>query len=222
MGYGDKQIHRVSGMILRPDFYRPGPLDRRVQRQRLGLDADATTGVVMFGGHGSTTMRRIAAQLPEVPLILLCGHNARLATALRELPAAAPRVVVEHTSDVAHYLRLGDFFIGKPGPASISEALQCGLPVIVARNAWTLPQERFNTDWVREQRIGLVLKSFGAIREAVAELRTRLPELAANVRKQENRALFELPEIFDELLRTNLQAQPWTPRQFEADVVGAA
>jgi UDP-N-acetylglucosamine:LPS N-acetylglucosamine transferase len=220
MGYRDGQIHRVSGMILRPDFYAPAPHDRRARRQQLGLDAGAATAVVMFGGQGSTTMLRIATQLHDVPLILLCGHNARLANTLRALPAAAPRVVVEHTADVAHYMRLGDFLIGKPGPGCISEALQCGLPVIVARNAWTLPQERFNTNWVREQGVGLVLKSFGTIREAVAELRARLPEFSANVHKEQNRALFELPEIFDDLLDISSTACPWRPEQFEVGALG--
>ena len=65
-------------------------------------------------------------------------------------------MVVGYTTDVAHYLRLADFFIGKPGPGSLSEALHCGLPVIVTRNAWTMPEERYNTDWVREQ-VGITL-----------------------------------------------------------------
>ena len=35
------------------------------------------------------------------------------------------------------------------------------LPVIIERNSWTLPQERYNADWVREKEVGIVrLKSF--------------------------------------------------------------
>ena len=48
---------------------------------------------------------------------------------------------------------LSDFFIGKPGPGSISEAIQMKLPVIIERNSWTLPQERYNADWVRRNRL---------------------------------------------------------------------
>ena len=51
-------------------------------------------------------------------------------------------------------MRLADFFIGKPGPGCLSEAVQLGLPVITIRNAWTMPQERYNAQWVREQGLG--------------------------------------------------------------------
>ena len=30
------------------------------------------------------------------------------------------------------------------------------LPVIVERNAWTLPQERYNAEWVRERHAGYI------------------------------------------------------------------
>jgi hypothetical protein len=65
------------------------------------------------------------------------------------------------------YMRMSNFLIGKPGPGSLSEALHMRLPVIVERNAWTLPQERFNTDWVRENGFGIVVKSFRDIVPAV-------------------------------------------------------
>jgi len=195
LGVDESHLHRVSGMILRPGFYRPSVEPRASARKAIGLDEHTPTGVVLFGGHGSSAMIRIAERLGDVPLILMCGHNRRLAARLRAQPAAAPRVVVEYTTDVAHYLRLGDFFIGKPGPGSLSEAMHCGLPVIVTRNAWTMPQERYNTEWVREQGVGLVLPSLASLPEAVARLRADLPQFVARVRRMENRALYEVPPI---------------------------
>jgi hypothetical protein len=220
-GVDDVRIHQTTGMILRPDFYRPPPADRAERRIALGLPADTPTGVVMFGGQGAKVMQRIATLLPGTPLILLCGHNRALAARLRALPATAPRVVVEHTADVAAYLRLGDFFIGKPGPASVSEALHCGLPVIVTRNAWTMPQERYNTDWVREQGVGLVLKSFAGIADAVAEITRHLPEWRARVAGLDNRAVFEVPEIVAGILQAASVARRWAPAQ-QADVVATS
>ncbi len=210
MGCARHRIHRTSGMILRPDFYRGAPVDRSAERIAAGLDADTPTGVVLFGGHGSNVMRRIATELRDTPLILMCGHNRALHDALRALPSAAPRVVVGHTGEVARWMRLGDFFIGKPGPGSVSEALHTGLPVIVTRNAWTMPQERYNTDWVHEQGVGLVLPNFRGIRAAVDRLALQLPGLRANVARLDNRAVFEVPEILARLLggRSDIASTP--------------
>lgn len=199
-GYPAARVHATSGMILRPAFYAPAAADRAAQRTSLGLHATQPVGVVMFGGHGSKVMRSIAQALDDVPLILLCGHNQALLAALRALPARAPRVLVGHTHDVARYLRLADFFIGKPGPGSLSEALHCGLPVIVTRNAATMPQERYNTDWVQAQGVGRVLPSFRGIRAAVDGLLAELPALRANVQRLDNRAVFEVVELLARLL----------------------
>jgi 1,2-diacylglycerol 3-beta-galactosyltransferase len=72
-----------------------------------------------------------------------------------------------------------------------------GLPVMVEQNAWTLPQERYNAEWVREQGVGLVLKSFREIAGAVKELLQ--PENYARYRAaamaQNNRAVFEIPDM---------------------------
>ena len=57
-------------------------------------------------------------------------------------------------------MALADFFIGKPGPGSISEALQFHLPVIVEANSKTLPQERYNAQWVTEKHFGVAVDSF--------------------------------------------------------------
>ena len=62
------------------------------------------------------------------------------------------------TSQVPFYMAISDFFIGKPGPGSVSEAVAMKLPVIVERNAWTLPQERYNADWILENHLGLVVR----------------------------------------------------------------
>ncbi|MFZ5489491.1 MAG: glycosyltransferase [Thiomonas sp.] len=200
-GFAAEKVHATSGMIIRPDFYaQPVGFDRAARLQALGFDPRRPVGVVMFGGHGSRSMLAIAERLSDVQLIFMCGHNARLAARLRALPATAPRHVMGFTSAVAEVMRLGDFFIGKPGPGSLSEALHLGLPVIVTRNAWTMPQERYNTDWVRENGFGMVLPSFRAIETALPAFLDDLAASRARVAAYRNRAVFEVPQILQDVL----------------------
>jgi 1,2-diacylglycerol 3-beta-galactosyltransferase len=204
-------VHRVQGMILRPAFHAAADaaalaatgFDRRAERLRLGLPADEPVGLVLFGGAGSRVMRSIAQRLPHTPLVLMCGRNDTLARTLRAEAAgsAAPRVVVAFTPDVAHWMRLADFFIGKPGPGSISEAVQMGLPVIVTRNAWTMPQERWNTEWVRQQGVGVVHRSFRTVDAAVQQITADLPRWRRRVQAVRNDAVFEVPQVLEGLLR---------------------
>jgi len=199
-GCDPARVHRSSGMVIRPDFYRPLDIDRATERARLGLDPGRPVGVVLFGGHGSTAMLTIARQLPDVQLLLLCGHNAVLAQRLRALNPSAAQQVVGFTSEMRRHLALGDFFIGKPGPGSLSEALQQGLPVLTVRNAWTMPQERYNTDWVRATRVGLVGSNWRQVRPLVDALLDGLPQYRAAVQQLHNRAVFEVPDILARIL----------------------
>jgi UDP-N-acetylglucosamine:LPS N-acetylglucosamine transferase len=200
LGHSEDRVHASSGMILRPEFYRPATLDRAEEQRRLGLDPQRPTGLVLFGGHGSKAMLGIAERLSNTQLILVCGHNQALAERLRAQPSTARHVVIGFSSDIPAWMRLADFFIGKPGPGSVSEAVQLGLPVIVVNNAWTMPQERYNADWVREQRLGIVMGSFRGVDSAVAQLLDGLDAYRARVDRIQNRALFEIPDILARVL----------------------
>ncbi len=116
-----------------------------------------------------------------------------------------PRLIEGFTTNVPYYMQLSDFFIGKPGPGSIAEALEMGLPVIVERNAWTLPQERYNATWVQEKQVGLVVRNFDTIADDVARLleRQTFADFQCNAKKMHNRALFEIPEILSRILQTS-------------------
>jgi 1,2-diacylglycerol 3-beta-galactosyltransferase len=99
-------------------------------------------------------------------------------------------------------MAISDFFIGKPGPGSISEALQFHLPVIVECNGRTLPQERYNAQWVTENRMGIVLRSFRDIARGVEKLLepTTFDDVRTNAATYLNRALLEIPGFLDQIL----------------------
>lgn len=206
MGHPEDRVHLVSGMILHPRFYEPVEVDRAGARKEAGLDPELPTGLVLFGGYGSAQMVNILKDLDEsglsLQLILVSGKNAHVERRLRELKTRMPKHVVGFTREVPRYMAMSDFFIGKPGPGSVSEALHMGLPVLTVSNAWTLPQERYNAVWLEEHGLGLVLKSYSRVREAVGTLLegSRLAEMRAAAGRLENRAVFEIPEILDRIL----------------------
>ena len=205
IGHQEDRIFRASGMILHPRFYEPGIENRIAERGRLGLRPDLPTGLVLFGGHGSNAMLKIAERLDhsslELQLIFICGKNKKLASALRARKWRVPCFVEEFTTRVNTYMQLADFFIGKPGPGSVSEALAMHLPVIVECNAWTLPQERYNAEWVSEKQVGTVVRNFNGIDGAIARLiePATLERYRANVAALNNRAVFEIPTMLEEI-----------------------
>ena len=206
MEHARGRVYETSGMVLKPSFYRKPDVDRGVERVKLGLKADVPTGIVMFGGHGSASMLEIAKRLDKastpLQLIFLCGHNLELAKKLRSLGLTKPAAIEGFTTKVDYFMSLADFFIGKPGPGSISEALQFGLPVITEHNARTMPQERYNGTWLVENRMGLVVRDFGEIGTAVEQLlaEATFADLRRNVSAYKNYAIFEVPLILDQIM----------------------
>ena len=206
LGHKDDSIFGTSGMILHPRFYEPQQMDRAAERKKLGLDPDLPTGIVLFGGYGSWKMLRILRRINQtslpVQLILICGKNEKLAQSLRKEKSRIPIHVEGFTTQIPHFMALSDFFIGKPGPGSISEALSKHLPVIIDCNAWTLPQERYNAQWVREKGVGIVVPSHRKTAAAVAELLKpgELDRFRSTAAGMNNQAVFEIPAIFEKLL----------------------
>jgi 1,2-diacylglycerol 3-beta-galactosyltransferase len=206
IGHPPERIFQVSGMILRPPFYQVGTVDRAAERTKLGLEPNVPTALVLFGGEGSNAMYSIAERLGNsqigVQMVMICGRNANLKARLEKLRTRNRIFVEGFTKEIPYYMSLCDFFIGKPGPGSISEALKMNLPVIVEQNAWTLPQERFNAEWVRDQGVGMVLPSFAEIQKAVETMLQpgRLDEMRSRIAQHDNQAVYEVPRIIDQVL----------------------
>jgi 1,2-diacylglycerol 3-beta-galactosyltransferase len=214
-------IHEVSGMILKEAFYRP-PGPDAPSRAGLRLAEDKPTALIMFGGNGSfratqTILGQFEKAGLDVQTIVMCGRNERLADSLKDRPNCA---AVGFVDNVADYMRIADFFIGKPGPGSLSEAVHMGCPVIVERNASTLPQERANVEWVRDKGVGIVVRSFRkdiavAGARMIRDLASYKANIAANI--PDNRAVFEIVDVLEQIAArvpaagSPRQAAPYSP-----------
>jgi UDP-N-acetylglucosamine:LPS N-acetylglucosamine transferase len=206
MGYPARRVLRTSGMIVRPEFYQPLDICREHERRRLGLDPHLPTGLVMFGGFGSRRMltiaRRVAEAGTKTQFIFLCGHNQRLRKHLSTMRLPFPCHVEGFTRDIPRLMRLSDYFVGKPGPGSVSEALVMNLPVIVERNARTMVQERYNTEWIERHELGVVLRSFNEVAVGIGQMldSRQLAHFRARAAAVGNRAVFEIPDLLAKLV----------------------
>jgi UDP-N-acetylglucosamine:LPS N-acetylglucosamine transferase len=218
-GHDNSHIFQASGMILRPEFYVEDDTDPAALRQEMGLRNDMPTAIVLFGGHGSKVMYYLTERLntagTPLQLILICGRNEELAAKFRAKKWDIPVHIVGFTKEVHKLMRAADFLIGKPGPGSIAEAMVRKLPVLIECNAWTLPQERYNAEWVTEKRVGIVLRSFDDVVEGVRRMLepATLGEFRKNVAALNNRAIFEIPEMLAKLLgeSSTLDQKPAAP-----------
>ncbi len=113
MGLRPEKIFRTSGMILHPRFYEPATMDRAAERHRLGLQPDLPTALVLFGGQGSGAIAKIAKKLDAsglaMQLILVCGHNQKLAARLRAMNWRIPVRIEGFTAEVPHLMQPGGF-----------------------------------------------------------------------------------------------------------------
>lgn len=212
IGIPKECISRVSGMVMHPRFYRAGgPAVRGRVRGELGLGEADFAVTLLFGGKGSPEMAPLAERLLAADLsfhvIAICGENPSLVERLAPLEArTAGRLVrLGFTDRVAELLAVSDLLVTKPGPGSLSEAFHQRVPVVVIRNVHTIPQERFNTDFVRDQGLGLVVAQWQEIPAAVLRLFRDSPGRAA-IRGRlaalpENRAVYEVIDVLADVTR---------------------
>jgi hypothetical protein len=221
-GYGAEHTALLSGVVLRPSLYPHARGQRAVASLAAhGLDAARPTGIVMFGGHGAQQMVDLAKGLNEHQLVFVCGHNEALRGELAALRRRAPHAALGFVEDIGRVLQMGDYFIGKPGPGALSEALLMGLPVLTCLNSWTLPQERFNAQWIRDEGLGVVVPSWTQAASALTSMLKRLPEHQRAVRRLDNRAVFEVPELLAERLMASALLQPQADKAWAATAAAA-
>ena len=205
----EMKIIQTSGIVIHPEFNEPKNYDVALARQSLGLEPDLPTGLVAFGGYGSQQMIEIAERLNKstlkLQLIFLCGHNQKVASQLRNIPIRLPKFVEGFTTKLRYYMNLSDFFIGKPGSLSVSEAVANDLPIITEYNNMTLFQERSGVAWLKNNQFGIIVNNFRQIEQAVAELiePKNFARYKLNVEAQSNRAGFEVVDSLEAILETS-------------------
>ena len=214
LGIPAERVSRVSGMLLHPRFYRSsGPEVRERVRAELGLAPDAFGVCLLFGGKGSPEMAPLAERLlreaPALRVLAVCGDNPGLFERLAPIAERSGGRLTRFgfTDRVPELLAASDVLVSKPGPGSLSEAFHLRVPVVVTRNLHTIPQERFNTDFVTQRGLGIVVSSWREIPGVVGRL-ARDPARREAMRASldalpPNRAVYEVLDVLERELRAS-------------------
>jgi 1,2-diacylglycerol 3-beta-galactosyltransferase len=206
-GLPPERVSRVSGLPLHPRHYvSGGPASRSRTRLEHGIAAGDFVAMILFGGKGSPEILPLTKELLAREAcrhaFVVCGDNPSLEAALRRLAASSgggSLHVHGFTDRVADLMAASDVLLTKPGPGSLAEAFHHGVPVVVTCNARTVPQERWNAQWIRGQGLGLVVDDWREMADAAAILRSNR-EWSWRLRRAiqslpRNRAVYEALEI---------------------------
>ncbi len=159
------------GLPIHPKFARAleEPLDRPALRAALGLDPHRCCILLTGGAEGAGRLwprvRALAASGLPLQLLVVCGRNAAL---LRRVSAASwpvPVRAVGFVEDMPRFMLAADVIVTKAGPATVSESLALGLPVILT--SYIPGQEAANVEYVLRQGAGRFAASPGALIQAV-------------------------------------------------------
>ncbi|HET7746937.1 MAG TPA: glycosyltransferase [Vicinamibacteria bacterium] len=206
LGYDEGRIVRASGTPLHPRFYPAAGAGRRSRaRAALGLDGEDFLVLLLFGGKGAPEMHGLAQALlrahPGWHVVAVCGQNPGLLARMEALAATDGGRLrpLGFTDEVSELMAAADVLVTKPGPGCLAEAFHQRVPTVVTANARTIPQERYNATFLEEEGLGLVVKDWRQVPDAVGTLfgwPTRRAEIRARLRaRPENRAVYEVLEL---------------------------
>ena len=108
---------------------------RAQARAELGFGEQTRIYLVMGGGMGAGNIKKLVKELiprlDSAHLIVICGRNQNLRTALEKMTAGNRSVhIVGYTNRVSVYMRACDVLYTKPGGVSSAEALVCQIPLV--------------------------------------------------------------------------------------------
>jgi len=179
----------ISGIPIDPVFSKQGVHKRNSIRSDLGLDPDIPVILVSAGALGVSPAEVILESLFELSqpaqVIVIAGRNEELKKKLESLAGRAPKTlrinIIGYTDEMHRWMAAATLLIGKPGGLTISEAMACGLPMVVVS---PIPgQEERNCDHLLEKGIAIKCNEFTTLSYKVDRLLrdpTRLAQMHRN------------------------------------------
>jgi len=130
--------------------------DKGTLRDKLGLERDRPTILVVGGGEGIGKVYKIARAIAKArvnaQLMVVAGRNRRLQRRLEKVDWEIPTTVFGFVTNMPELMGASDVIVTKAGPATISEALITGLPILLS--GFVPGQEEGNVEYVINKGVG--------------------------------------------------------------------
>ncbi len=204
-GVPDEKL-RVTGQPVALAFF-DSHITPREARLKLGLDPARTTVLLVGGGEGMGPLFQIARaiereQLP-IQLVVIAGRNRALREKLATVHWQTPLRVEGFVTNMPEWMHAADVIITKAGPGTISEALVCGLPILLS--GFLPGQETGNVAFVEQSGVGVLRQDPTALARTLREWLTpgndTLARYAARARELARpRAALDIAHLLDEVL----------------------
>ena len=195
---------RLLGMPIDPKFAEQPETALAERKAALGLDPDLPTILLVGGGEGAGGLASAAYALGKLSLpaqlVVVTGRNRTLYNELISARNAfrMPTTILGFVHNMPELMRASDVVATKAGPGSISEAMACGLPIVLT--GYIPGQEEGNVDYVLSNRIGVLAstpeKLAAAVRSLIEPGSAALEEMRANIQRLSHpRASFDIAKL---------------------------
>lgn len=148
-----------TGIPVDPVFSTLAP--KAEMRDKLGLDPNLPTVLIMGGGYGIGDFTGLVRSFKDVKtkmqLMIVCGKNEALQEELTQVAMSLPITtqVFGFVNNVHELMRAADIMVTKPGGLSSSEALAANCPMMIIN---PIPgQEQRNSDHLLENGAASIL-----------------------------------------------------------------
>ncbi len=152
------------GLPIRSNFYEKK--NRQKIRKEFGFGKKPTV-LIMMGGASAKLAYQYAKTLAEedlsIQLVVVSGNNEDLLHKIKEIVPHPSNSIypIGFTDRVSDFMAVSDLLISKPGPGTISEAIQMRLPILVDNSSSSVFWEKINQDIVSYYSIGEVISLNG-------------------------------------------------------------
>ncbi len=149
------------GLPVRSSFLAQ-PASKADLRRALGMHPTLPAVLIASGGEGHGPIVEIAMRTaealvgrngPDGQLVVICGRNRSAQRRLAAHRWHVPAQVRGYVTDMQRWMFAADCMVTKAGPGTISEALVCGLPLVLS--GFIPGQEAANVNYVVGNGAGL-------------------------------------------------------------------